>query len=446
MKQVQEISLASIAEMRKKVEANPEVALRMNAVTRVGADEAAMKFSGAIETQHVFSNEVEAGKITNQKSSGRCWLFAAMNTMRVEVMKRCGLEDFELSQAYMMFWDKLEKCNFFLESILDTADEPQDSRIIHWLLTSPYGDGGQWDMVVSLVEKYGVVPKRAMPESFSSSNSGKMNDILTVKAREYAMTLRNACHEGKNMQELQAMKQAMVEETYRLLCIFLGTPPDEFTFECRNKEKAFFREANLTGKTFYDKYVGTVLHDYVSLINAPTKDKPYHQTFTVSYLGNVVGGQDIKYLNLPAESLKRAASAQILDGQPVWFGCDVGKMLDGDHGIMSMGTFDYSLLLQTDFALTKAQRLDYGESCMTHAMVLTGVNLVDGKPNRWKVENSWGDAKGDKGWYVMGDSWFDQFTYQVVVNKSFLTDEERADLQKAPISLQPWDPMGSLAK
>lgn len=440
-----EIDLKKVDQMRAQFQDNPELRLRMNAVTKTGIDGTASRYQGKISTLHTFSNVVKTGDITYQKASGRCWLFATMNTMRVEVMRRCNLKTFELSQAYMMFWDKLEKGNYFLENILETLDEPLNGRLVSWLLQAPYNDGGQWDMAVALVQKYGVVPKEQMPESFSSSNSARMNKFLTLKAREYAKTLRESHAAGKSIAELREMKERMVEEIYQMLCICLGTPPTQFDFEYRDEEENFHRDENLTPHQFYDKYVGRVLDDYVSLINAPTADKPYHRTFTVGYLGNVKGGRPIRYLNLPSEELKRAAVAQLVDNEPVWFGCDVGQMLDREGGIMAMDTFDFENLLNTKFPLTKENRLNYGESLMTHAMVFMGVNLVDGKPNRWRVENSWGDKNGKDGWYVMSDEWFDQYNYQVVVNKKYLTEAERQELELEPIVLQPWDPMGSLA-
>jgi bleomycin hydrolase len=414
----------------------------MRATMKSGLSAAAENMQEQIDNPMTFSIEIETGKITNQKQSGRCWLFAALNCMRFQVMKKLNLETFELSQNYQMFWDKLEKANFFLDSIIETAGEERDSRLIAHLLSSPEGDGGQWDMYCAIADKYGCVPKYVMPETFQSSQTRAMVGLITVKLREDAKILREAVKAGK---DVQAIKKDMLSEIYRILAISLGEPPKKFTFECRDKDKNFHRDDAITPKEFFDKYVGLALRDYVSIINAPTADKPYYKTFTVDFLGNVAGGRPVKYLNLPADDMRALAIAQLSDGEPVWFGCDVGQMLMREQGIMGMNTYDYESLLDVKFGLDKAGRLDYGESLMTHAMVFLGVNLVDGKPNRWKVENSWGDKSGLDGYYIMTDEWFGEYNYQVVVNRKYLSAEQNAMFDQEPIRLKPWDPMGSLA-
>ncbi len=439
------ISLKMLAEFSERFGQDPMNTVRKNAVVKNGLSDAAENQKEFIENPMEFSIEIETGKITNQKASGRCWLFAGLNTMRYEVMQKCNLETFELSQNYAIFWDKMEKANYFLESILETVEEPVGSRLLSHLLQAPLQDGGQWDMFCALVDKYGCVPKHAMPETFHSSNTGMLNKLLTLKLREDAMCLRDAVKSGQSEQEIRQMKQGMLEEVYRVLCISLGEPPQTFDWEYRDKDKNFCRDEKLTPKSFYDKYVGQALNDYISVLNAPTEDKPYYKTYTVQYLGNVVGGRSVKYLNLPIEEQKQLAIAQLSDGCPVWFGCDVGQFLTRESGIMGMNNFGYEGLLDIKFGMDKAQRLDYGESVLTHAMVFLGVNLVDGKPNRWKVENSWGDESGQKGYYLMTDEWFDEFNYQIVVNKKYLSDEQKKAFEQEPIQLKPWDPMGSLA-
>ena len=398
-----------------------------------------------INMPFTFSCEIKTGDITNQKQSGRCWMFAGMNALRKQVMEKCNLETFEISQNYILFYDKLEKTNFFYENILDTLNLDTDSRVISWLLNSPLGDGGQWDMLCNLVDKYGVVPKWVMPETFHSSATGAMVGLLTRKLRKDAAILRRAAVSGKDMNELRKMKGENLQEVYTILCRCLGTPPQKFDFEYRDKDENFFRKADLSPKTFYEEFVNMPLSDYVSIINAPTADKPYGKTFTVQRLGNVSDGRPIKYLNVPIEELRVAAIKQLSDGEVVWFGCDVGKMLDRELGIMSSDMYDYEGALGADFELSKADQLDYCDSSMSHAMVFTGVNLVDGTANRWKVENSWGDKPGKEGWFIMDDKWFDKYMYQVVVNKKYLKAEHLEALDLTPIELKPWDPMGSLA-
>lgn len=420
--------------------------IAMNAVSSAGVLKAAESCKAQRQTRHTFSISLKQGSITNQKRSGRCWMFAALNVMRFDVIRNLNLDDFELSQSYPLFYDKLEKANYFLESILKTLDEPTEGRLISFLLQSPVGDGGQWDMFANLVRKYGVVPKDAMPESVSSSATAEMVSLLTEKLREDACILRKAHACGSTAGELLQKKEAMMEEVYRLLCICLGKPPKTFDFEIADKDGNFIRDWQITPLAFFEKYVGWNLDDYVSLINAPTKDKPYHHSYTVRFLGNVVEGHPVRYLNLPIEELKKAAIDQMKDGSPVWFGCDVGKASGRESGIMDLELYDRENLFDLSFTMNKAERLDYGQSLMTHAMVFMGVDLDDeGRPLRWRVENSWGKEPGKDGYYVMTDRWFDEYMYQIVVNKKYLSDEFLAQYESEPIPLEPWDPMGSLA-
>lgn len=417
-----------------------------NAVINNGIMQSAKSINSIIENTHEFSIEVKTGKITNQKQSGRCWMFAALNVMRLEIMKTLNLETFELSQAYPFFFDKLEKTNHFLENVIETRDEDVDSREVAFLLKDPLGDGGQWDMFASLIDKYGVVPKTVMPESFSSSQSKVMDKLLTTKLREFAYQIRKAAKKNTTIEDLRNQKEEMLNTIYRMLSISLGEPPKTFTFEVKNKDNKFIRETNISPKEFYDKYINMNMDDYISIINAPTDDKPFNNTFSVKFLGNVQGGRPVKYLNLPVEELKALAIKQLQNNEAVWFGSDVGQSSDRETGIMDLDIYDLNNLFNTEFNLTKGQRLEYGESLMTHAMVLTGVNLDEnGKSNKWRVENSWGDAPGNNGYYVMSDKWFNEFTYQIVINKKYLSKSQLELLEKEPIILKPWDPMGSLA-
>lgn len=419
--------------------------IRMNAIAKSGIQSVATARNSTIDMQFAFSNEIETGPVTNQKQSGRCWMFAGLNMVRHNIAKKNNLKPFELSQSYHTFWDKFEKANYFLERVLDTAEETTDSRVVQWLLQAPLNDGGQWDMFVNLVEKYGVVPQSAMPETFHSGQSRKMNGLLTQKLRKQASVMREAYQSGTSVETLRAQKQTFMGEFYRVLCYFLGEPPTTVDFECRDKDGSFHREIGLTPLQFLGKYVDVNLRDYVSVINAPTADKPFGKTYTVQYLGNVEGGQDVRYLNADIETLKGLALAQLNDGVPVWFGCDVGKMSDRDGGILDTAAFDYEGALDTSFEMSKAERLDYGESLMTHAMVFTGVNVLDGYPNRWKVENSWGKDPGHDGFFVMSDGWFNEYMYQVVVRRQYLSPDLAEAIDQEPTMLKPWDPMGSLA-
>lgn len=440
------VELKDLDVFEKAFDKDPKNAVSQQAASRVGIKEASINLALSGKLTYAYSLEVEPGKVTNQRQSGRCWMFAATNVLRFEVMKNLNLENMELSQTYPFFFDKLEKSNYFLESILKTLDEPLSGRLVAFLLTDPLGDGGQWDMFVNLVNKYGVCPKSAMPETFSSTKSLDMDRALTKKLREFASVLRSLHEKGMDAAYLRGKKDEMLSVIYRMLVISLGKPPKTFSFEARDKEKKFVRIANITPKEFYQKYVKLNLADYVSVINAPTNDKPYLKSFTVKFLGNVVGGNIVRYLNLPVKELKRLAIAQLKDKDAVWFGSDVGQSSTRDSGYLDLEAYKMEDLFSTHFALSKAERLDYGESKMTHAMTLVGVNLNEKEePLTWKVENSWGEDTGDKGMYAMGDDWFSEYVYQVVVNKKYLTKEELAAYQDTPIELEPWDPCGSLA-
>ena len=445
------ISESDLLKFSESFDSNPVNEIAMNAAVENGVVESAKDSAAASKYLHAYSVNVESGDACNQKQSGRCWMFAALNVMRLEVMKKLNIKNMELSQAYPLFWDKLEKSNYFLENILDTLDEPQDSRVIAWLLQDPVGDGGQWDMFRSLVAKYGVVPKDIYPESKASSATRDMKKYLTTKLREFACTLRTAHEEGCTMEELRAKKDEMMDTVYRMLCISLGKPPVRFTWETADKDGTFIRVADITPQEFYQQYVGLDLDDYVTVINAPTKDKPYGRTFTVQCLGSVRNGSyPVKYLNLPVGELKRLAITQLKNGETVWFGSDVGQFHDREKGLLSTDGIRLDKLFGTSFPMTKEQRLNYGESLMTHAMVLTGVNLVTDKdgneiPDRWRVENSWGEDRGDKGYYCMSDEWFSEFVYQILLNRKYFSEEQAAQFAQEPIELKPWDPMGSLA-
>ena len=428
-------------------EANPKFAAMENAISHNGLLASLEKRSAAVENTPIFSLDLTKDKVSDQKASGRCWMFAALNTFRHKMIAGFQLEDFELSQAHTFFWDKYEKSNWFLEQVIATADQELTSRKVKFLLDTPQQDGGQWDMVVSLFEKYGVVPKSVYPESISSSNSRELNQILNKLLRQDAQILRELVAEGANSAELQAKKEELLQEVFNFLAMNLGLPPRQFDFSYRDKDNHFHSESGLTPLTFYQKYVDLKLADYVSIINAPTADKPYGRSYTVEMLGNVVGSKPVRYLNVEMDRLKGLAIAQMQSGETVWFGSDVAQSSNRKAGVMAEGMHDFTASMDIRLTQDKAGRLDYSESLMTHAMVLTGVDLDEnGKAKKWKVENSWGEKVGNKGYFVASDAWMDEYTYQIVVRKEFLTSAELAAYEAEPLVLAPWDPMGALAK
>ncbi|KAL7795905.1 peptidase C1B, bleomycin hydrolase [Trichoderma ceciliae] len=414
--------------------------------------------SAKIANQQVFNIHIpfEGDPITNQRSSGRCWLFASTNVFRVALMKRHNLESFELSQAYLFYWDKLEKANWFLEQIVETAKEDLDSRVVQRLVGDIVSDGGQWDMVYNLVEKYGLVPQSLYPDSWNAMNSSILNSIIKTKLREYALELRALCN-GVPIPPsiISGYKIQMIREIALIMTLLLGQPPkpsDEFTWQYLDKDgKA--REVKTTPKAFSKdiyssefRITSDAIQSMISLVHDPRHD-PLRK-LTVSRLGNIVGGRDITYVNVEMDTLKSACIKMLKSGVPVFFGCDVGKFSDRVAGIMDLDLFDYEAGLSTSLLrMNKAQRLMTGESLMTHAMVLTAVHVDEktGRPVRWRVQNSWGTAAGDKGWFVMSDAWMDEFVYQAVVDPRVCSKEVRDVLKQEPIVLPLWDPMGSLA-
>ena len=373
-------------------------------VSKVGINEASTNHEVYKRHDFQFSDITKKGEITNQKSSGRCWMFSALNVARVSTMEKLNLKTMEYSQTYTLFWDKLEKANFFLESIIETLDE-------------------------------------------KTSNTRDMEAILTKYLRKAACDMRRLHKAGKSLKEIEDLKNETLYAVYNILTKCLGEVPETFTYEYRDKDEKFHRISNITPKEFFDKYVGWNLKDKVSLINAPTDDKPYGKVYTVKFLGTIKEADKIKYVNVPIEVLKESAIKSIKAGEPVWFGCDVIKFLEKQKGIMDLDMFIYDDIFPTLENFTKAERLDYHESVLTHAMVFTGVNLDEnGNPIKWQVENSWGDTVGDKGIFSMSDEWFDEYNYEVMVDKKYVDEKWLKALDEEIVELEPWDPFGALAR
>ncbi|TPR17679.1 C1 family peptidase [Apilactobacillus timberlakei] len=437
------ISLDNVKKYQQDLDNRKEAKILQRAISHDGVAKTSSNYSSVSKMDPVFSLELDTGEVSNQKHSGRCWIFAALNTMRHNLAKNFNLNgDFELSQIYTTFWDKFEKSNWFLENIIKTADQPLTSRRVAWLLETPQQDGGQWDMLCAVIEKYGVVPQSAMPETFNSNDTTDLNSVLNLKLRKDAIQLRKLVKDGS---DVESAKDEMLNDIYRILVYTLGEPTKEFNFEYRDHDKNYHIDKKLTPNKFFDKYVNLNLEDYVSFINSPTDDKPYNKTYTIDMLGNVVGGRQVKHLNIDIDTFEKLAIKQIQNGESVWFGSDVVQNSDRKMGIMDDGLYSKDELFDTDLSLSKAEQLDYKESVMDHAMVLTGVDIVDGQPTKWKVENSWGNKVGTKGYFVMSESWFRRFAYQVVINKKYLSDELKDAQAKDPVVLDPWDPMGTLA-
>ncbi len=430
---------------RGQFESTPSYRLSQNAITQTPIEDVAMNRAVVTSTDHTFSHLLDDWAVTNQKKSGRCWMFAGLNLLRVGAMKKMKFKDFEFSQNHTLFHDKLERANYFLEAIIQTADRPVDDRRVAFLLDRPLEDGGQWNMFVNVIRKHGLVPKAFMPETESSSNTRQMNALLLAKLREGAGSLRDLRAGGAPMEAARAAKEEIIEVIHRILCIHLGTPPRHFDWQWNDKDRDFHRDGPMTPQEFAARYVELPLDEYVCLVNDPRESSDYGRTFTVEHLGNVVGGDIVKYLNVEIDLIKKISMEAIMGGEPVWFGCDVGKMMRRDLGIWDAELFDYDGVYNTSFGMAKADRLLYHQTLMTHAMLFTGVDVVDGRPRRWRVENSWGDESGKKGFFVMNDSWFDEHMFEIAARRSALPKELQEAVDMEPIVLPAWDPMGSLA-
>ncbi|WP_433016438.1 aminopeptidase C [Kribbella sp. CA-294648] len=435
------LTTEQLALFEKEFASNPQYRVMQNAVTETPIAKIALDRQIVTSIDHSVSNLLDDWKVTNQKKSGRCWLFAGLNLLRPGAAAKLGVKDFEFSQNYLLFWDKFERANFFLEAMIDTAGRDVDDRTVAHLLSDPIGDGGQWNMFVALVRKHGLVPKSAMPETESSSATAQLNDTLRKLLRQGARDLRGL----SGVEAQRAHKRELLTTIHRVLSIHLGTPPQKFLWQWKDSEKEFHRDGWTTPAEFAAAYVTLPVDEYVCLVHDPRESSPTGRTFTVDYLGNVIDAPPVVYLNVEMDLMKQLTQDAIVSGEPVWFGCDVGKQMSADLGYWDANLYALGAVYDTEFSLDKAERLLHHETLMTHAMLFTGVDLVDGKPRRWRVENSWGDEKADNGFWTMNDSWFGEHVFEIAVRKSALPADLQARLGEDPIVLPAWDPMGALA-
>ena len=383
-----------------------------------------------------FSHRVKTKGITDQKSSGRCWLFTGLNVLRAKMIEKYDLPAMEFSQNYNSFYDLLEKSNLFLQAIIDTRELPLDDRKVDWLLKNPIGDGGQFTGVSNLIMKYGVVPKEAMPETYQSNSTSQMGMILKLKLREWALELRG-------LKEAKAMKrkEEMLSEVYRILVECLGVPPTEFEWARYDKQGNLVSKKSYTPKSFYEEYIGEDLeHNYIMVMNDPSRE--YGKVYEIEYDRHVYDGENWLYVNLPIERVKELAIASIKDNTAMYFSCDVGKFLDRKKGTLDVANFDYASLFGTEFGMDKRERIQTYASGSSHAMTLIAVDLDEAdEPRKWMVENSWGAASGWQGNLIMTDEWFEEYMFRVVVEKKYVPEDILKMLEQEPILLPSWDPM-----
>jgi len=411
-----------------------ENAVSSNSIKKLSVNRANL---GKLDTY--YSNRVKTKGVTNQQKSGRCWLFTGLNVLRPVVINKLNINGFEFSQAYLFFFDQLEKSNLFLEGIIATADKPMDDRKVDWFFSNPIGDGGQWTGLVDLVQKYGAVPSTIMPESYNANNTAMLSKLLRRKLRENGLKLRKMAAEGKKADALRKQKEAMLSEIYQILALSLGQPPVEFQWRYKKEDGSLSELKTFTPQSFYKEFVGVELADYIMFMNDPTRE--YYKLYEIEYDRHRMDGKNWKYINLPIDDIKQFAKASILDNQAMYFSCDVGKQLDSKRGYLDVNNYDYGTLLGVEFGMDKKQRIATHESGSSHGMTLVAVDLdKDGNINKWLLENSWG-MTGYKGHLIMTDEWFNEYMFRLVINKKYIDAKTLKILDEKAIMLPPWDPM-----
>jgi len=438
------LSQEMIEQLRSACEMDAHTRAMYNAITNNDIRELALNREALRHHNEIFSHKIEAKGVTNQKKSGRCWLFAGLNTMRPAVIKKYNLESFEFSQSYLSFWDKMEKANTFLERIIEFRGRSLLDREMELILRQPIPDGGYWENVVDLIGKYGVVPKDIMPETNSSENTNQMNRVISQKLRSDAVKLRKMAEGKEAVGELRAAKEKMLAETYRMLMTNYGEPPSEFEWRFEDANSVVSEMCRYTPKSFFEEFVGVDLDEYVNVFNDATKD--YGRHYQIRLSRNLYDGHDINYANVAIEVLKEIAAKSVLDDSPVLFAADVGYDQSRELGIMEEGLYDYESIYNIDIGMSKAERAMYRNSVRGHGMVLVGVDTRDGKVVKWQVENSWGEESGSKGYWTLYDKWFDLHVYNIIVKKKYVPDEILKIYELPAIILPPWDPMLSPAR
>ena len=434
-----ELTKTVLTALRAKQAEDQLAPVLTRAITKNGIKATSYDNQAASRLDRTFSIDLPTFKVSNQKHSGRCWEFSLLNTLRHKFATKYHVKDFELSQNYLFFWDKIERANMFYRNVEQTARQPINDRLVQFLFDNPGEDGGQWAMAASLVQKYGVIPASAMPETFNTTNTSDFQEVMSRKLRKEGLKLRQLVMDGADEAELQSLEKSMLQEVYRIAVYSFGEPPMTFDLEYRDDDKNYHREAGLTPQDFYQNYFDTDLDDYVVVTNSP--DKPLNQLYSLPDEDNVIGGKPIEFLNVDMGVLTDVAVQQLKSGETIWFGNDVLRQMDRKAGYLDAHLYESAKLFGINGHLTKAQRLQTGEGEVSHAMTLTGVDIVDDTPTKWKVENSWGEANGDKGYFVMTQDWFDEYAYEVVVHKQFLAPEFQALLKEPARRLPAWDPL-----
>lgn len=417
----------------------------MNAISNNDINKLATNRAVVNKADHLFSYRVKSNGITNQKQSGRCWMFTGLNIMRPKVMNHYNMASFEFSTNYLYFWDLFEKSNLYLEEVIKTVHSPKDDKRVEYLLKSVIGDGGVWNSLANLVEKYGAVPKSVMPETFQSENTSRLNRIIREKLRQDAMVLREKFQNKKmNASHIQKEKLVMMQDIYRILALSLGVPPKDFDWRYEDKDGKISELKNYTPLSFVAEAIPNLkLNDYVLLMNDPSR--PYYKLYEIDLDRNVYEGKNWLYINLPAEDLKKYAIASIKDNEAMYASCDVGKQLNSKEGLLDVNNYDYAALFGIDLSMNKTQRIQTFQSGSSHGMALVAVDVdKDGKSTFWQFENSWGASKGHNGFLTFTDDWFNEYMFRIVVLEKYIDGKTLEILKQDPILLPPWDPMFSM--
>ncbi|AYW49288.1 C1 family peptidase [Tetragenococcus halophilus] len=432
-----DLTLTDLSNFSNDLKEVPASNVIARAVQENGVDAASKNFAAKKELNRVFSIEVETGEVTHQKQSGRCWLFATLNTLRHDFAKKYQLKDFQFSQNYLSFYDRLEKANKMLEWAIRLIDRAEDDREYLAMLEWGDEDGGQWANGPALINKYGLVPQSAMPETYNSDKTAEISRVINLKLRKAIAHMKKMVITPSHEADLRTYKLECLNEIYRMLVYAFGQPPASFDFEYRDKDNNYHNVRNLTPRTFFTDYVAVDFDQYTDLIDAP--DHEYGKNYGLPNQDYIFDGKKIELANVGLTAMKKAAIASLKDGQTVWFGCDVIRDMDRKEGILDPNYFKKGELFAADLQLGKAERLATRDAEVSHAMTLTGVDIVDDQPTKWKVENSWGDETGDKGYFIMSDAWFDEYVYEVVVQTQYLQEEDKHVASKKKEDLTPWD-------
>ena len=426
-----------VGELKKEFHARKDAEVIARAIQKNGIKASSEDPAASQRLHRAFSYEIKTGKPSNQRHSGRCWSFAALNTLRHKFATKYKFKDFELSQNYLFFWDRIERANMLFQKISATANKPLHDRTVDFYLSFALNDGGQWANAASIIEKYGVVPEYVMPDTHNTKDTSDVAEVFNYLMRKDALELRGMVQDNASEDELQKAQTRMMAGVYKIAAYSFGEPPAKFDLEYRDDDKKFHQVLDLTPLKFYREYFDTNLSDYVVVTNAP--DHEMDKSYLMPAQDSVAGGIPIKFVNVPFEELQEAALKQLKAGETVWVGNDVLQQMDRKRGLMDAKLFHREELLGVDFTMDKKHRLESKQAMVSHAMTLTGFDLVNDQPTRWKIENSWGKDNGDNGYFVMTQDWFEEYTYEAVINKKYISDRVKNVAESEPITLPAWD-------